>query len=254
MKKQQGHALMIIFIVAAVLILLAALGYLFWQSMSKSTKSADTAQSNASTTTSDPQVTMTKYCATGEKLCFDYPSSWTVVKDAEESGSHDTGYTGDDLTVKSDTGLAPLALHSGIGGIGGTCDPESETKVYALNSVAIPKMTGFKSDYSLDMLHAAHVIVQDFETGRYIAAVYATGDQAYTVKQEIMRCGIGFSGIMYGRNAKFSSDSENAGAFEFGYVGQNSDVRYDTVEAATKAYDTDAYKQATTILASLRYE
>lgn len=276
---QKGSALLIVIIVVVVLAVVGGLGFLFWKNFmaSKDTsntkiissfeecKSAPgsflletypeqckTTDGQTFTGPSDQVVDpLNSYCAEGEKLCFDYPDNWNVTKEDQSAYEWPDGYTGDMLDITDSTSGLVLHLRSGIGGVGGACDDESKTPVYVLDSTEIPQLTGFKTDYSLDMLRVARVVYPLNDTKTYVAALYVTGDQDYTVEQEISDCGIFMSSIVIGRYARFDGESENPGAFEF--VLQN-ESKYDTVEAATAAYDTDAYKEAATILASLRYE
>lgn len=280
---QRGSAHLAIIIIVVVLVV-GALGFVFWNNfLSKGTSSTaavtsfeeckkqsgsitlETYPEQCQTTDgktfvgpSDQQLTtppieLKMYCAEGEQLCFDYPATWAVTKDDQAGVEQPAGYTGDMLTVKDSSSGISLHLRSGMGGIGGACDESIEVPVYVLDSTEIPKLTGFKTDYSLDTLRVARVIYPWNDTNTYVAALYVTGDVDYTKKQTINRCGIFMSSINIGRHAR-AGEGEGPGAFEFALSGNTTEKRYATVEDATKAFETDGYKEAASILTSLRYK
>jgi hypothetical protein len=198
-------------------------------------------------------IQLQTYCAAGEKLCFDYPDNWLVKPLAKTDNQ--PGYTGDDVVVIDSTNTLPLELHTGMGGLGGACPDEARSAVYILASEAVANMNGFKSQYSLDQLRVAKVIVKDDSNNKYVATLYVTGDPQYTTDSSIQACGIFLSEFVYGRHAVESSESAgNLGAFRFGYTGFNPSVFYDSVDIAKKAYTSSVYEQAAAILASLRYQ
>ena len=208
---------------------------------------ADTAK------TTPPKIVLKEYCTTGEKLCFDYPETWRVTK--IDKTEPQPGYTGDDLVVIDAENTLPLELHSGIGGLGGTCPDEGQGTVYVLEPLAITKMNGFKTAYSVDQLRVAKVIVKDDSNDKYVSTLYVTGQKEYVTPGTLKACGIFLSEFIYGRHAVESSETNgNPGAFRFGYTGFNPAAFYDSVETAKNAYTSDVYQQAGAILASLRYQ
>ncbi len=257
MKTNQSESGSVHLIITVVLVvtLLGALGFIFWQNVinADSNKKNDVAKTDQQSKTSTSPLI--QYCSGGEKLCFDYPGGWSVSK--LTSDSREKGYTGDDLVVQDVNSNVVLTLHSGIDGLGGACPEEDQAPTYILDSTKIPKMTGFKSEYSLDTLQVARAIYKNYETGKYVAALYVTGEEDYTKAQTLSSCGIILSQFIPGRNALLSSEANAGhGAFEFGYTGSGrlKSTEYDTVDAAKKAHTSPAYTQAALILSSLRYE
>ena len=284
-NRQKGNLVLIIIVVACVVIL-AVLGFLFWNNfVSKNsplatvsnfeecknapgsmmletfpeqchTKDGKTFVGAADSSADQPAkqpAAQKSYCADGEQLCFDYPASWTVVKDDQTGIDNPAGYNGDSLSVKDTNSDTVLHLRSGIGGIGGACEDSAQVPVYVLDSTPIMKMTGFKTQNNTDMLHVARVVYSWNDTKTYVAGLYVTADPDYISKQTIDRCGIFLSSIIIGRHAHFD-DSANPGAFEFALTGNSTDKRYASVVEAQKAYDTAGYIEAAAILASLHYK
>jgi len=280
-STQQGSALLVIIIVVVV-VLLGALGFVFWNNfLSKGTSTVAVASfedckkqsgsimletypeqckttdgktfTGPSDQVTTPPVELKTYCAEGERLCFDYPATWAVTKNDQNDIGAPAGYTGDNFSVTDSVSGLALHLRSGMGGIGGACDESIEVPVYVLDSTEIPKLTGFKTSYSLDTLRVARVVYPWSDTNSFVAALYVTGNADYTTKQTINRCGIFMSSINIGRYA-VAGEGEGPGAFEFALTGSTTEKRYTTVDEATKAFDTDGYKEAASILASLRYK
>lgn len=232
------------------LVILVVLGYVFWMNFFQKDQFGDS-QKQKTDTNQKAQVPankkITTYCATGEKLCFDYPDGWSVELNPSSNGGD--GGNGDNLAVTHQADSYTLKLESGFGGLGGACPDEEKRSVVVLGSSTIEKMAGFKTDYSLDTLYVARVV--DSQDGAFRAVLYVTGTQEYTIPQTLSACGIMLSEFIPGRHAKFSSDSDNAGAFRFGEYGEST--TFPTAAAAKQAFETTTYKEAAEILSSLRY-
>lgn len=274
--REQGSALQISIVIALVVLILGALGFLLWQNLSKAGQGSTSVTTYAecvaaegsiiqesypercvtidgkSFTNPDQQATAPdpteQYCAPNEKLCFDHTAKWSVS--SLGVGNTLAGELGDALVI-SNGGQVALKLYSGIGGIGGVCEDDAKYSVEVLQSTPIVALSGFDNDYSLDTLRIARVIVRD--EGGYIPTLYVTGNEEYTKVGTIQACGLGFSQFITGRYARFAADSDGVGAFTIGYDGDTSSKRYASVDEAKKAYDTTDYVEAFAILLSLRY-
>lgn len=279
-RRQSGHALLIIVIVVVALAILVLLGFLFWQNFIKSgagstvsnfeeCKAApgsvllETYPEQCRTSdgqtftgpTNNNEVVYTTYCSPAEKLCFDHRDTWKV----ETLTSPDTepGASVDNIRITSPDDAFSLTLTSGISGLGGTCSEESQKDVTVLASTPILALTGFEDEYNQDMAAVAHVVYQN-ETGAYISALYVTTTPEYAKAGTIKACGTGFSQYVTGKHSVVSADYDSAGAFRFGYTGSEfygeKVVKYETVDEAKAAFETENYKQAVALMATLRYE
>jgi hypothetical protein len=274
-QQQSGHIVLIAGVVVIAVVILGLLGWVFWQNFNNAGGSAisNFEQCKASTgskiletypeqcITSDGRsftgqvvktdtVATKTYCTVAEKLCFEYREDWTIANVAQTG--QDPGAKTDSLTVTSPNGDLVLFLETGIGGLGGTCPDEEKISVKVLDPIPAAAMTGYESEYSLDILQVARVVYP--RDGTYIAALYLTGAPEYASEGTIQACGTGFSMFMDGKNSRLSADYEGAGAFRFGYEGNSEGARFGTEKEATDAFDSDTYKQGAALLASLRYQ
>lgn len=198
-----------------------------------------------------PDEKLKTYCTTGEQLCFKYPESWTVTNN-KDANSKSRGP--DRLDVASADKTLNLNLESGIYGIGGTCDPQNRVTVNVLESTEIPKLKGFKTDYtySLDKPRVARVVLP--EEGKYSPALYVASDSQYTNVSVLKACGIYFSNLIEGKRTDITdrgADKKEHGLFKFGL---SKTQKFDTLKEAKAAYSTASYQQAAAILASLYYK
>lgn len=277
MKRSSGHAILIVVIIIAALAILGLLGWLFWRNIASTPNGSAitnfeqckqapgsliqetfpercvTSDGQIFTGPGNPdiQVTTITYCTEAEELCFDYPDSWTL-KELELELTLE-GAEGDRLELRPAGDGPVLVLESGIGGLGGVCDEAAMKPVTVLSTVPMPEMTGFADEYSLDMLQVTRAVYTNSDNA-YVAAIYVTDSEEYTTPGRFDACGIGYSQFMNGRNARISGDSDQAGAFYFGYTGHSTETAYSTLEEAEEIYNTPIYQEAATILASLRYE
>lgn len=277
MRRSDGHAVLIIVIIVAVIAALGLVGWLFWRNFA-STPNGGTitnfeeckqapgsmlqetfpercitsdGQSFTGPGNPDIQVTTKTYCTEAEKLCFDYPDSWELEK--FETGATLEGAEGDLIELTPTAGGPVLVLESGIGGLGGVCDEASMKPVTVISTIPMPEMTGFEDEYSLDMLQVTRAVYTNNDDA-YVAAIYVTDSEEYATPGRFDACGVEYSQFMNGRNARISGDSDQAGAFYFGYTGHSMETAYSTYEEAEEIYETPVYQEAATILSSLRYE
>lgn len=278
-RRDSGHSALIIVVIVLAVAILGLLGFLFWKNFlnkpAVSTSSVSTfaeckaavgsviqesypetcvtrdGQSFTAPSEGQPEANTLTYCAPAEKVCFDYPDDWTIAQVAVDGPSDRVT---DAFVVQNADNTAKLSFTSGIDGIGGTCFAESFLPVYVQESTPITKMTGFESEYSMDMLKVARVIVEEAD-GKFVASIYATGEREYTEPGTLDTCGVLFSHLMVGRNARISTEYEGAGAFIFGMIGEDAGKTvFGTLSDAKAAYDSEMYVQAAAILASMRYE
>ena len=283
-QSHKGNTLLIVIIIVVVVAVIGGLGFVFWKQLtggSSTTASASTydeckkqtgsklletspeqcvtTDGKTFTAPASDKVAETKsltYCATGEKLCFDYPEGWTVKQ--LEPVSVETGFEGDRCVVFGPNDSMKLWFSSGIGGIGGICEPDGTTTT-VLQGTPIAKLTGFKSEYekSTDQPSVARVITQ--ENDKFRANLYVSNHENFINKGEVTEVsGVCFSQILSGRHARMSSDYEGYGSFTFNNGGTFSDFNsyslYDTLKDAKDAFDTKLFVEGANILSSLRYE
>lgn len=204
-----------------------------------------------------PTLANKTYCTSGERLCFKYPDTWTVSKRERQDAVK--GSNGDSLSVTSPDSKLTLRLESGVGGIGGTCDPSARVTLSVLESTEIPKMKGFKRAdyaYSLNTLRVARVVAP--KEGKYLSYLYVASDSQYTNVSVLKACGIYFSNFTKGRYAVLGPEAtygKDHGMFTFGYVSDSDGVpAYDTLKEAKAVYSSQSYQEAAAILASLYYK
>jgi hypothetical protein len=135
MINQVGAIKKSVLILIGVMILLAAGGVLYyvWHTNHSSTKTTavavvsknSDAVPTAKTTDKTPAVELKEYCASDEKACFSYPNTWTL---ATENEYIDTELHNSAVSVTSPNGTK-LLYHSGVGGLGGNCDPTPDTVI-----------------------------------------------------------------------------------------------------------------------------
>ncbi len=256
-RTQKGNALIIAIIIIVVLLVVGGLGFVFWRQMSttKDTASTTTTTStNTATETSTPKEIL--YCTTGEKLCLHYLETWKIKQ--LDPVSTEVGFTGDHLFLSDPTGSLKITLTSGIGGLGGTCEPDGTT-TYVLEGTPIPLLSGFKTDFapSLEIAHVARVVT--LEEGKFRANLYVTTNSTYTKASEITDVkGICFSQFFNGRNTVLSNDYEGSGSISINSGGSFSEstayTLYDTLAEAKAAFESKLFVEATDLLISLHYK
>jgi hypothetical protein len=278
-NRQSGHALLIIIISLVVVVLVAVLGFVFWQNFIKSGSGSTVSSfeecksaSGSSILTTYPEQCVTAdgqtftgptgdavdyvtYCTPAEKLCFEYRDDWKL--ESLEPFETEPGASVDNLRLVSPDEAFALTLTSGISGLGGTCSEEAAKDVTVLTPTPILALTGFEDEYNQDRAEVARTIFTS-DTAGYIASLYVTTSPEYTEEGTYKYCGTGFSQYVSGKNSTISDDFEGAGVFRFGYTAASfygePEKSYETLDAAKAVYETDNYTQAATLLASLRYE
>jgi hypothetical protein len=281
-RSQAGGVPLIIVIVVLALVVIGALGFVFWQNFIKN--GADSMATVSSfeeckkapgsilqetypeqCVTKDGQVftgpqnngegdKLATFCTPAEKLCFDHQSDWKITK--LETPNAEPGSKTDNIRIGSADNEFELLFTTGISGLGGICEDESKKDAIVVAAVPIAGLKGYATEYSQDAAMVSQTVYQN-DKGKFIAALYVTTDPDFAKPGTVRACGISFSQFFVGKNSRISSDYEEAGAIRFGYTGNNfygeKVVEYDTADAAKAAYATDNYKIATALLASSRY-
>ena len=255
-RTQKGNALIIVIIIIVVLLVIGGLGFVFWRQTIASKDTASTTTISTHTATETPTQKLILSCTTGEKLCFHYVETWKIEQLAPVST--EAGFTGDHLSVSDPTDSMKITLTSGIGGLGGTCEPDGTT-THVLEGTPIPLMTGFKTDFaqSLETAHVARVVTQ--EDGKFRANLYVTSNSTYTKAAEITDVqGICFSQFLNARNTVLSNDYEGSGSISINSGGSFSEstafTLYDTLAEAKAAFESKLFVEATDLLLSLHYK
>lgn len=128
-RYQRGSATSIVIIVLVVA-LLCALGVVLYQRYTSSKQSSTVLNTSQKTNQHKTDVSKS-YCAQQEKLCFNYPKNWTVT--AKESDPINGGVA-DTVKVSDVTGRVWLTMTTGMGGIGGTCGTNPNSRADILKS------------------------------------------------------------------------------------------------------------------------
>lgn len=274
-KSESGHGVLIVIIVVIVIAILGLLGWLFWKNFIN-TSNTNTVSSFAEckaqqgskiletfpeqcVTTSGLTFTNTvipkadetvvkTYCAEHEKICFEYPGGWTVTK--EDAPELEEGVKTDMLAVASPDRKLSLKLWTGVSGIGGTCGDDPGTAT-VLEPIPVASLSGYSDEYNVD---EPYVLRSPLLKGdSYAAEIVVSTNKDTHVVGSVNACAVAFAHFFAGRNVVYSYGS--AGAIMFGDTGnETSSPKYSTLAEAQAAFETDNYKQAASILASLHYQ
>lgn len=240
-RRQQGSIEMILIGVLAIG-LLAAVGYIAWNAMSKKTS---TDASSVSSPESTKKQALKTFCAPKEKLCFDYPSGWSV----KDTLPADTIFVTENYTVLDQTARPRLVLSVGSGvGFGGACAPEAD----AFNDVVVSertKLTTSIPDTANTPVYVVGYIAGDKDV---------SGNMVYSVKAELN------ASAGAAKTGKFDGCSVGVGMFDakntkesvitFGFDSAFTDTSFSSEQDAKAVLETSEAKQSFDILASTRYE
>jgi hypothetical protein len=281
MNKHQSGSTHVVIIVALAVVLVGALGFLFWQNFINKPPVTENISTYAECAKAEgsviqesyPETCVTKggqrftnttqaasiaplknYCSPVEKLCFDYPNDWTVKSEVVDG---DTDGVAERIVVSDQTGKSWLRLQTGMGGLGGMCSNEDKsysnilkthtTKVtgsYLVNQVA--------KDYMVDTAYALSWITYSGTNKNWTIDMELNNSKTAQAVGKVDPCDIGL-GVINGKNAK-ASGSTTAGAVAFKYyTGKDADTTYSTEAAATAALATPEATKAYTIVESARY-
>lgn len=213
------------------------------------------------------------YCAKGEKVCFDYPSSWSL-DDKKVTKSSVIG--ADRVKLTSPDGTVVLWFASGIApndgrGTGpmadGTIEVVSATKLPSFREFTASKYTT-QSAYVSEAVES--VVDTDFSDPSDPATIFAK-EKGY-VPEVLLSNSVNLStihtyretlglislnAIMQGKNALWDKNVPGeVGSFLFGTVMpyEGTPKMYKTSNEAKDMLKTDSFKQAKSILLSAKYE
>lgn len=271
-KQEQGstHAIVIGALTTA---LVCAIALLFWQNiiLKKSSEGADTSANSEALKKS--AIKNVHYCTKWEKICFDYPSSWSL----DENASTKSSVVGaDNIKLTSPDGGVILRFASGIApndgmGPGPIADGSIEV-------VSVTKLLSFRefiaSKYSTQYAHVSEavesVVETDFTDSSDPTTMFAK-EKGY-VPEVLLSNSINLStprtyrttlglinldAIMQGKNALWDKNVPGeVGSFLFGTVMpyDGTPKMYKTSNEAKDMLKTDGFKQAKSILLSAKYE
>ena len=283
MQKGQSGSAHVIIIAILTVVLVGALGVLLWQNVIN--KPAATVNSYAECVksagsmlqesypevcvTSDgkrftnpeqkvaevDKVTTKTYCAPLEKLCFDYPSDWTVkaddMTDKEGIAEH--------VVVSDEAGQAWLLLQTGMSGLGGACGNEdnSYTKILQTHTTAVTGnylVSEATQDFMTDTAYAVSWVTYNGTSKQWTADMELNNTKIVQGIGKIDPCAMGV-GVINGKNALWSSAATSPGALEFKYyTGADTDATYGTETAAAAVLNSASAKKAYAILQSAYYK
>jgi hypothetical protein len=249
----QAGSLHVVIVIALVLSLACALGFIFWQNFLRNDATKTVADST-SKTVEEVVIRKKTACFNLEKLCFDYPDDWTASLSVKTVND----ITSDTVEVVSENGFK-LRADTGIFGIGGTCIAEEAGNVEVIEakrlgiSYALPDDRGA---YEAPDVYAAKVIYANKATTEFSASVLLTTDLDLTQAGEVNGCDATYASLFRTRYINHDDNPSNKTLMSFSdtKVGIGSDATKSTAADARRELESDDYKQAYEILASARYE
>lgn len=250
MKKSETGSAHVIVIGVLIVALIGALGFIFWQNIINKPTQSTTATTTQSVSPSPSVAASKSFCAPLEKLCFDYPSNWSVKTD---DISDESGALAEQFTISDNQGKPWLRLQTGMTGIGGACggDDGSYTKVLKTHTTGITESSTKTAVYAVSFLQYNAGLT---DTKKFWTVNMALNDsKASQNVGKIGLCDLGIN-IITGRNAK-TPDASGVGAVGFGYyIGSANADSYASEAEASAALTSDSASKAYAILQSAHYE
>lgn len=201
-KPQRGSAHVLV-VVILVLVLITALGWIFWQNfIHKETTQTDTGTEKIAIPTpknDTQQLTDGKTSDIfGPFLTFKYPSNWQLTEKIQGPvpPNQSVGGTSQTIELRSPTGKFSVVYSiAANGGIGGMCLPEETGRV---ESISYSQLTNFSQ------VGYATYIVSD-KAGGYTAYSGIVGNRNASVKKGDSACDLAYAGVIGG----LKKDTEN---------------------------------------------
>lgn len=120
-------------IVCLTLALIAALGWVFYLNfVAKQTVKENEHGTTSSVSTPKTHVALKEYQLANDKLKFSAPSDWSVDMQSLEAG--DFLPARDKTTIKNASGKVMLNIATGISGLGGACDSDTNQSITVVES------------------------------------------------------------------------------------------------------------------------
>lgn len=193
MKRKNAGSAHVIIVVALVIALLGALGFIFYQNfIAKKTDTSSRGESKTNTKSSGEKVAkvntktlmMTTVFANG--LSLSYPETWSVTHEPVqgEVPATDTSTTMDGYVFTSPDGTVKLTLRQASGGgIGGACNPDEETTLTTYGYEASGVWSGHTyTESSFADRENGGVFVQQSITAEASAKTLQAGDSVCSVR------------------------------------------------------------------------
>lgn len=233
-SNQRGSAHAII-VACIVVVLLGALGYVFWAHyIQKPVRSSHgktmAVQSKVDT---PPPSTKKAFCTSVEKVCFSYPSDWNVRGTVVQRP--DSGDTSDLVTITDDTNMKVATIDTGVYGIGGSCDltkPDEISTVSVIASVATTVRVVPDIATQVGTVYAVESIVQN-ENG-YLPYIYLSDNKDDATKHSYRTCFPGYAALYNAKNSKGLVEATNVDLLSY---NENAPY-YPSSEAAMKAFSS----------------
>ena len=250
-KYQSGSAHIVI-IMCVVLALVAALGWIFWQNLTTSEQSQSKAEStdaNASSKQNKPANSTLSTCLRYEKLCFEYPTNWTVIKTSRAGNPGEGIPDRDEAVIHNAAGEEMLTVESGVSGLGGACSEDTDTYLNIYES-EVTKVSGLLSDdeqFFSDTVFAVEASYNDPDEGS-VPYVYLSNSTLTTKIGKYVTCLPELAGIFKGKipNTSVSFSSQ---------IRKGDDLLYEKSESrARDILKSEDYTAAYEILKSVYYK
>lgn len=243
-KDQSGIAILETVLILVVVGIIGFTGWYVWQSRQTADKTIS--QTGNSTTLKPtktggkPTAKSTTVCAKLEKLCVDVPSNWSVVTNEVKE---DEFQKGDELKLQRSGSNNSLTLTSGINGIGGTCDEESNAgkSIYTIKTYQLPfKVAKYNSEWNTPNAYVVAVVTENSSNGATPQVYISSNKQIANVGQYNV-CDGAFAQLVNGNNyaIKFTTDQ---------------DASSPTVDAAKQELNDQFLTEAYDILKTAHYQ
>lgn len=259
MISHKGFSIWQGLLIVVAICLVAFTGWFVWQSQQRLDKIANDSVKNGFiakkkiSLKTPTAAKLQEYCVKNEKICFDYPSDWSVAA-TELNQPEITTTPGDKLEIKNASGSTVLKLQTGYGGLGGTCEDATGEKTVVKEAVATnldaKAVSGEESKFLVPKLYVTKVVAYDDKS--FSANVYLTNNKEYVTLGEKSVLGICFSPLFTGRNVKINDGSSaGGGPAAMSFIATSTPQK--TRSEAEDVLKSDDFVKADAILMSIRY-
>lgn len=242
---QHGSAHVVI-VVCLLVALIGTLGIVFYQNfMMKSSQAAQQQELSATPAKKDETATdkkneLSEFCLPLEKLCINYPSTWSVrggpvVSISHIDATHTEEMTAEKYHLNNAEGLTVLYVQSGIGGLGMICEPERESQyeIYETHTTQLKGIPGTSTNRS----SSAYAVKEIVKTSSgYTVRMFVTNLKALQSPGSLRGCPTLLDGMFEGRNLAPLPSMPNDKSFSV-YIGQTEFGKYDSVDTTYKTRD-----------------
>jgi hypothetical protein len=250
--KESGSALAVISIVGVVLIL-AGLGFIFWQNSIGKPTVKDSTQS-ANKTTSTVKLKEGKVDASfPSPFSWSYPETWSI--ETTGGGPVNAGETSvQNFNITSPSGKYTVSYRVAVeGGIGGSCDPsESEVQYVRQEPIASfenGRFVEFIGDYNNTV-----DTKKEFLGYYYRSEINDNTDAVRQAKIGSSYCVFGLSAVQLSGKMNYTLLGASISIKDLGEIVEGAPMRLvQDVDSIKKAFDTSEYKEAVEILLSTKY-